>query len=269
MLNLQDCIAEHGGLLRIFLTHFTADHHVDQPLTIHLRDRERIDVLAVAQDADVVAQVKDFVKTVRDIDDRDAFRAQLLDDAEHDFQLTVGQNGRRLIHDQNLGIVVDGVHDLDDLFFCHGQRRDLRVDVDVHAEIVDDLLRTAAHTGPVNKSALHHHVAKEHIFRNGQWLGQLDFLMHDADAGAARLDGAREVACLTFQNDFAGVWLVDTGKNLDKRGLARAVLTDKAVNRAAFDVNGNVIECLDAGELFRDAVQRKNIIVHIHPTFLC
>ena len=53
---------------------------------------------------------------------------------------------------QDAGIIVNGVHDLDDLLFRDGQRRDLRVDVDVHAEIFNDLPRAAAHALPVNQT---------------------------------------------------------------------------------------------------------------------
>ena len=207
---------------------------------------------AVAQDADVAAQAEDFVQTVRDIDDGDALVAQLLDNAEHNLQLAVGQNGRRLIHDQDAGIIVNGMHDLDDLLFRDGQRRDLRVDVDVHAEIFNDLPRAAAHALPVNQTVFQLDVAKEHIFRNAQRLGQLDFLMDNADAGTACLDGAVKAAGLAVQNDFALIRLVDTGQNLNQGGLACAVLADQTVDGAALNVDGDVIQRLDAGELFCD-----------------
>ena len=250
--DLQNRSADVANLFRILLTHLTADHHVDQALTVNGSDRNRVDVTAVAQDADVAAQAEDFVQTVRDIDDGDALVAQLLDNAEHNLQLAVGQNGRRLIHDQDAGIIVNGVHDLDDLLFRDGQRRDLRVDVDVHAEIFNDLPRAAAHALPVNQTVFQLDVAKEHIFRNAQRLGQLDFLMDNADAGTACLDGAVKAAGLAVQNDFALIRLVDTGQNLNQGGLACAVLADQTVDGAALNVDGDVIQRLDAGELFCD-----------------
>ena len=153
---------------------------------------------------------------------------------------------------QDAGIIVNGVHDLDDLLFRDGQRRDLRVDVDVHAEIFNDLPRAAAHALPVNQTVFQLDVAKEHIFRNAQRLGQLDFLMDNADAGTACLDGAVKAAGLAVQNDFALIRLVDTGQNLNQGGLACAVLADQTVDGAALNVDGDVIQRLDAGELFCD-----------------
>ena len=255
VLDLQDRIAGGGGDLGVFLTHFTADHHGDEPLAVHLADGERIDMLAVTQDGNIVAEVEHLVQTVRNIDDGDALFAKLLDDAEHDLQLAVGQHGGRFVHDEHAGVVVDGVHDLHDLLFRHRQRRDLRVHVDVHAEIVHDLLRLPAHTGPVHELALHHNVAEEHIFCDRQRLRQLDLLMHHADARAARLDRRLEAAALAVENDLACVRLVDTGEHLDERGLARAVFTHKAVDRAALDVDGDVIQRLDAGEFLGDVFQ--------------
>ena len=74
--------------------------------------------------------------------------------------------------------------------------------------------------------------------------------MDDADAGMARLNGAAEAAGLALEDDLALVRLVDAGQNLDQRGLARAVFADEAVDGAALNVDGDVIQRLDAGELF-------------------
>ena len=78
-------------------------------------------MLAVAQNADIVAQIKYFIQAMRDIDDGDALFTQLTNDAEHNIQLTVGQNGGGFIHNENLGIVVDGVHDFNNLLLRNGE----------------------------------------------------------------------------------------------------------------------------------------------------
>ena len=212
-------------------------------------------MLAVAQDGDVVAEVEHLVQTVGNVDDGDALFAKLLDDAEHDLQLAVGQHGGRFVHDEHAGVIVDGVHDLHDLLARDRERRDLRVDVDVHAQLIHDLLRAPAHTRPVHELALHHEVAEEHIFGNGQRLCQLDLLMHHADARAACFDRRLEAAALAVQNDLARVRLIDAGKDLDERRFARAVLAHETMDRAALDVDGDVIQRLDAGELFCDVFQ--------------
>ena len=80
---LGEAVQSALAALEALKQHFAADHHVDQALTVNGSDRNRVDVTAVAQDADVAAQAEDFVQTVRDIDDGDALVAQLLDNAEH------------------------------------------------------------------------------------------------------------------------------------------------------------------------------------------
>ena len=70
--------------------------------------------------------------------------------------------------------------------------------------------------------------------------------------GTACLDGAVKAAGLAVQNDFALIRLVDTGQNLNQGGLACAVLADQTVDGAALNVDGDVIQRLDAGELFCD-----------------
>ena len=76
--------------------------------------------------------------------------------------------------------------------------------------------------------------------------------MDNADAGTACLDGAVKAAGLAVQNDFALIRPVDTGQNLNQGGLACAVLADQTVDGAALNVDGDVIQRLDAGELFCD-----------------
>ena len=46
--DLQNRSADVANLFRILLTHLTADHHVDQALTVNGSDRNRVDVTAVA-----------------------------------------------------------------------------------------------------------------------------------------------------------------------------------------------------------------------------
>ena len=57
-------------------------------------------------------------------------------------------------------------------------------------------------------------VAQEHVLRHGEWLGQLDLLMNDADAGPAGLDGAGECLRLPLEEDLPGVGLVNAGQHL-------------------------------------------------------
>src|SRR5207344_638847 len=56
----------------------------------------------------------------------------------------------------------------------------------------------------------------------------------------------------------AGGGLVETGENIQRRGLARAVRPDQGVNAAAPDLDIDVIDCLQAAEMLGKALDGKN-----------
>ena len=80
---------EHGGHrgleARVFLVErrqVAAHHHAHHDLGRHLVARDGAHVGSIAQDGDTVAQLVDFRHAVRDVDDRQAFAAELAHDVE-------------------------------------------------------------------------------------------------------------------------------------------------------------------------------------------
>ena len=100
---------------------FRADHHLGQRLGAFAARIARAHHLAVAQDGGGGAKRADFFKLMRDIEDRYPFVAQLAQGAEQDLHLLRGQDGGRLIHDQQFGRLQQAAHDFHALAGAHRQ----------------------------------------------------------------------------------------------------------------------------------------------------
>ena len=85
------------------------------------------DQLAVAKHGDVVGERHDVRQDVRDVDDRLAGLAQAADQREEPRGLARGQRGRRLVEDDDLGIELQRLGDLDELPLAGRQPLDRRV----------------------------------------------------------------------------------------------------------------------------------------------
>ena len=94
----------------------------------------RADHVPVAQHDDVVAQAQHVAEDVADIDDRDALRAQPVDDVEEAVGLARRQRCRRLVEDDDLRLGAQRLGDLDELALAlrqpADQRRRRQVEVD-------------------------------------------------------------------------------------------------------------------------------------------
>ena len=76
---------------------------------------------------------------MRHEDEGDALRAQLFDDHEQARDLTLGEGGRRLIHDEELRVAGQGAADGGELLVCDGELFDVGVERERDAETLDDL----------------------------------------------------------------------------------------------------------------------------------
>ena len=72
----------------------------------------------VSQDGHVVANSQNLFESVRNIDDGDAVRLEVADDAEQDFHLRAAERGSRFVHDEDVDVGGQGFGDLDDLLLA-------------------------------------------------------------------------------------------------------------------------------------------------------
>ena len=105
----------HGFCFRLLIDR-AADHKPDDFGDFRRGGVERGDILAVAHDGDAVGDALELIHAVRDIDDADAGLLELPDEDEQVIDLRVGQDGGRLVkNEQSCVLMGQGLCDLDHL----------------------------------------------------------------------------------------------------------------------------------------------------------
>ena len=97
--------------------------------------------LAVAQDGDAVGDAQRLLQRMADEDDRHAARLEPPHQGEEMALLLGRQRRRRLVEDDDLGIVVDGAGDLDHLPLGGAERGDRCRRIDGEIQRLQELLR--------------------------------------------------------------------------------------------------------------------------------
>ena len=145
------------------------------------------------------------------------------------------QHGGRLVEDEDVGAAIERLQDLDALLQADGEIADGRIHVDLEPVIARQPRELRARlrlAGAQHGAAFG---AEHHVLDDGEGLDQHEVLVHHADAGmdgvVRRADGDR----LAVDADLAGIGLVEAVQDRHERRLARAVLADDAVDRAALD----------------------------------
>ena len=151
-----------------------ADHHLNQPGAGDLADRLRADNPPVLQDGDVVGDLEDLVEPVRDVNNRHALLDQRTNRGEQAVEFLSGQNRRRLVHDDQVGVLRQGFGDLDHLLAGDGQIADLRRRREPNAEPVEQVGAFFRHPPRVDDAeSVARLAAEENILGDGHELDEI------------------------------------------------------------------------------------------------
>ncbi len=162
------------------------------------------DGLAVLEHRESVADAADLLEPVRDVDDRLARRAQIVDDLEQSVDLVGVEHGRRLVHHDHAGVVRECASHRDDLLAGGRQAADLagRADLGM-AERGEELACLLVHVGVAGDTAERHLVAEEDVVGDAQAVDQVELLVDRGHAGRQRGDRIGEGDGLAFPQDRA------------------------------------------------------------------
>jgi hypothetical protein len=245
-----------AGAVVVDVLQLAADHVGDQPLARHRGHHVvRDDLAAVAEDGAGIAQLVQLLQPVRDVDQRAALGAQALDQAEQDLGLAVRQAAGRLVEGDDLGVLHDGLADLDHLALRDGQLGQARGRVQLHADGGQLLGHQPARGLVVDQAQARRQAAQQHVLGDGQLGDVLQLLVDDGHAGRDGVAGRREVALLAVDEQPAAVGLVLAAEDLQQRALAGAVLAEQAHDLARPRLEADPVQRLDAGEHLADVVE--------------
>ena len=173
-------------------------------------------LLAVAEDQDPVADLRDLVELVRDEDDGHALGGQVPDPGEEQGDFRLGQDGGRFVQDQYLGIVDQGLGDLDHLLLGHAQGADQGVRANVRIQLGQELGRPGPHGLFGQQRSLGQLGPEEDVFEDGHLADQVEFLGHGGDAQPLGRQGGFDIDPVAAQMEGAGGELIDAADDFDQ-----------------------------------------------------
>ena len=194
-----------------------------------------------------------------------------MDDDEEVVDLLGGERRGRLIHDEHPRVGGERLGDLDHLLLGDRQVPDHHVRVDVDVQASEDRPRLPLHL-PLGEHARFGALASEEdVFGDRQVLAHVQLLVDDRHAHLLRLFGGEVRGDLLAEElHRAAVAGVDAAQDLHERGLSRAVFPEQGHHLARAQVEGDVVQRLDAGEGLVDMFHLNDIILHpIHLSFPC
>ena len=271
MLALQDhgSVSGNSGLGLGLFINGTADHHANDFSDLGGSGLTNTHVLAVTHNGDAGGNTLQLVHSVGDVDDTNAGSLQLADESKQVVNLCIGQNRRRLVQNQDLGIIKgERLSDLNHLLLCNRQGSDFGLGVDSQVETVQQFLRTAVLLSLVQEQTLGRLTADEDIVCNGQMLHQIQLLVHDANTSVLCVLGSMDFDLLTEILNGTAVLGVDTGQNLHQCGLTGAVFTDQCHDFTAADLKLSIVQRVNTGEVLLNALHLQNCFAHSNITFL-
>jgi hypothetical protein len=209
-----------------------AEHGGDDPLLLGFGGGVGVDVAAVAEHGDAVADLLDLQQPVGDEQHRPAVLPGLPDGLEHAVGVVGRQRGGDLVQQQQRRVVGQHARQVEHAQQRQGQRPGRLGELDaVEAELAD-LAAEGARVGAGEPQVLGH----------GQVRGERRVLEHRRQAGGAGVRRRAEPDRPAVHHHHAGVGREHAGEDLDQRALAGPVGADQPVDLAPLDREVNRAE---------------------------
>ena len=250
ILRTQNHFLRTGRFLGICLGQLTANHEADKILLIRILHIHSGDVLAVAENGDPVADLKEFLKTVGYVDNGNPCGLQLFHDLKQPLLLFHGDGSGGFVHDHHLGILYHGLGDLNDLAVGHGQLTDQGLGRNIAAEPLQQfpgLLRPGLVIHKGSLVILHAH---EDVIHDGHGFHLDHFLINHSNTQINGLSGFQMGIAFSVYTDFTRCRMNGACDDFDKGGFSGAVLTHKRMYFAFLKGDGYIVQCGYAGIYF-------------------
>ena len=197
---------------------------------------------------DHVRDLADLAQLVGDEEDAPALPRERLENPEEVIGFAWSQDGGRLVQDQDVGATVQRLQDLHALALSHAEIGDTRVRIDLEVVLLPEpreLGPGCSHAGAEPEASFD---AKHHVLQDAERLHQHEVLVHHADPGRQRVPRASNDHRSSVDQDLSAVRPMVTVEDTHQRRLARAVLTDDAVDRSGAHDEGHAAVRADWAE---------------------
>ena len=218
----------------------------------------RCNLLAVAQHRHHVGDGFDLLEAVGNVEDGDALRLELADEAEERGRLDRGQRRGRLVEDRDPVRNGERAGDLRQLALRDRQALHRRGHRRLDPEHPHRLGRAAIHLPVIDRQPAPKLAPEKHVFGDRQVRRQHDLLMDQNDAAPLRVDRAFQLDRRAVELDRAAGGREMARQDLHQRRLARAVFADDRVDLSGANADRDVAQDLDRPERARQADRFEN-----------
>ena len=199
-------------------------------------------VAAIAGDGDAIGDGEDLLQPMRDIEHGVAAPAQLPQHGEEPLGLALVQGRVRLVEDEQPRRLQQHAAELDQLLLADAEPADRRLDIDMQAELGQQIAALGRHGGDGDQPVADRLAIDEEIGQDGALRKQAQLLIDDADAELAGGLGGIDGQLLAIEEDAPGIGADHAGQNLHQRGFAGAVLAHHRVDGAGLDLQIHAVE---------------------------
>ena len=219
-------------------------------------------IATIADDADAIGDGEDFLQAVRDVDDRQPLVPQSAQEGEEALRLSRTEGGVRLIHDDDLGLLLQRARNLDQLLLGDRELANFGPRVERDGHLRQDLFRSGHHLTLVEQPRSERRLTIGEDVAGDREMGEeIELLKDDADPEPAGMEGIGDDDRFAAQHQRAAVRLVDAGQHLHDGRLAGAVLPHHGVDLAAADAEGDVVDGGDASESLDHVIEPDDLVL--------
>ena len=200
---------------------------------------------------------------MRDVDDADAVASESADLLEQIADVILRDGGGRLVHDDDAGVLGDGLGDLDLLLLSDREVSHQGAGRNTQVQRLEELDGPCLHGATVCEDASGAELAaQEDVLVDGSVQNRVELLVDHGNAVSDCLSGGGDGDGFTGDLDRSPVRGVDAHEDLHEGGLPGAVLAHEGVDLARVQVEGDVVQDPHAGEGLVDTDHLKAGGVH-------
>ena len=243
--------------------HLLPHHHLGERRLRRLGRIHAADTFALAEHGDAVGDRHDLVQFVRDDNDGLSVRLHRPHDGEELFRLLRGEDGGRLVEDEDIRAAVKDFDDLHRLLFGDGHIVDLLFGIELEAVFFGDGVHFFVDALCAVAPAL---CAEHDVLRRRENIDELEVLVHHTDPVAEGVLRGGDDDLLTVYEDLPFVGIVDARDHIHERGLSAPVFAEQGKDLPLFQREADPLVRGNGAEILADVSEfKREISVHLSP----
>ena len=211
----------------------------------------------------IVADCKNLVEKMADVDDRHAFGLQPAHDVEKPRALSGRQGRCRFVEDQNLRVPAKRPRDFHQLTIAEAEIADHRRGIDIGAEALEKLAGAAKAFRIIDPAEPLWKRVDENVLADRHGRQRIELLLDKADPGLQGFNRRSQRNRQSSNDDLAGVPINDAAEDVHQGRLAGSIRADERRHSAGSSREIGVVEREHPGEGLADRLHMEGRTVDL------